>query len=267
MTDGELAQPSDEWNLLRMYTPARIGLGIRGASQPTHQIMKFNADHATARDAVRVPLNVAVLSEELSRMGFETPNHVRSSAATREDYLRRPDLGRRPADIAALQPCSADVGIVIADGLSARAVQSHAVALTVALVDALSGRYRLAPITIATQARVALGDHVGEALGIATVLVIIGERPGLSVADSLGIYLTHHPRPGRTDAERNCISNIHPPDGLTFKQAAAVCARLLDGARRLGRSGVDLKDTSRTGLPEALDAREMSIDRAPLRSP
>ena len=139
----------------------------------------------------------------------------------------------------------ADVGFVLADGLSPRALAEHGAPLLTALVDELADHYSLAPPVIATQARVALGDHVAEAMGVRTVVVLIGERPGLSVADSLGIYLTHLPRPGRADSDRNCISNIHPPDGLGYRRAARVAAGLVGGARRLGRSGVDLKDTFR----------------------
>jgi len=139
----------------------------------------------------------------------------------------------------------ADIGIVLADGLSARALVDHAEGLLTALVATLGETYSIATPVIATQARVALGDHIGAQMGVRTLIVIIGERPGLSVADSLGIYLTHRPRPGCTDADRNCISNIHPPDGLGYADAARVTAGLVAGARRLGRSGVDLKDTSR----------------------
>jgi ethanolamine ammonia-lyase small subunit len=138
-----------------------------------------------------------------------------------------------------------DIGVVLADGLSPRALVDHGVGLLTALVATLGERYSIAAPVIATQARVALGDHVGERMGVQTLLVVIGERPGLSVADSLGIYLTHLPRAGRTDADRNCISNIHPPEGLSYGDAARVVAGLVAGARRLGRSGVDLKDTSR----------------------
>ncbi|WP_459963427.1 ethanolamine ammonia-lyase subunit EutC [Nocardia sp. IFM 10818] len=138
----------------------------------------------------------------------------------------------------------ADIGVVLADGLSPRALTDHGAPMLAALIEALGDRYSFAPPVIATQARVALGDHIGEAMGVTTLLVLIGERPGLSVADSLGIYLTHLPRPGRADSERNCISNIHPPEGLGYARAAQVAAGLVDGARRLGRSGVDLKDTS-----------------------
>jgi ethanolamine ammonia-lyase small subunit len=139
----------------------------------------------------------------------------------------------------------AEIGVVLADGLSPRALVDHGVGLFSELVSAMSQRYSIAAPVIATQARVALGDHIGERMGVQTLIVIIGERPGLSVADSLGIYLTHLPRAGRTDADRNCISNIHPPEGLGYADAARVVAGLVAGARRLGRSGVDLKDTSR----------------------
>jgi ethanolamine ammonia-lyase small subunit len=139
----------------------------------------------------------------------------------------------------------ADIGFVLADGLSPTALDRHGATLLAALVEQLKDRYTLAPPVIATQARVALGDHIGAQAHVRTLLVIIGERPGLSVADSLGIYLTHLPIPGRTDADRNCISNIHPPDGLGYAEAARVAAGLVDGALALGRSGVDLKDTSR----------------------
>ncbi len=152
----------------------------------------------------------------------------------------------------------ADIGIVLADGLSPRALVDHAYGLVIALKDALSERFSVAPPVIATQARVALGDHIAEALGVQTVIVVIGERPGLSVADSLGIYLTHRARPGCSDADRNCISNIHPPDGQSYAAAARIAASLVDGARRLGRSGVALKDTSRaqidSGAAPVIDA-------------
>ncbi len=156
--------------------------------------------------------------------------------------------------ISAVPSTGADIGFVLADGLSPRALTEHGVPMLRALVAVLRERYTLAPPVIATQARVALGDHVGESLGVTTVLVLIGERPGLSVADSLGIYLTHRPRPGRADSERNCISNIHPPEGLGYERAARVAAGLIEGARRLGRSGVELKDTSVGAIGSAADA-------------
>ena len=186
-----------------------------------------------------------------------------SRATSRSEYLRRPDLGRSPADLSGLPKTKADIGFVLADGLSPRALTDHAAGMVDALVREFDNRYRIAPLVVATQARVALGDHIGQALGVTTVLVLIGERPGLSVADSLGIYLTHRPAPGLTDADRNCISNIHPPDGLDYPTAAAVAAALVAGARKLGRSGVALKDTTRaaTGVARSANARA-EIDRS-----
>jgi ethanolamine ammonia-lyase small subunit len=170
---------------------------------------------------------------------------VASQAAARNEYLRRPDLGRLPDSLDSIPTGRAEIGLVLADGLSPRALTNHGVGLFTAVVSTLSEQYSIAPPVIATQARVALGDHIGERMGVQTLIMIIGERPGLTVADSLGIYLTHLPRAGRTDADRNCISNIHPPEGLGYAEAARVVAGLVAGARRLGRSGVDLKDTSR----------------------
>ncbi|WLP92386.1 ethanolamine ammonia-lyase subunit EutC [Gordonia sp. NB41Y] len=241
----------DPWNPLRGYTQARIGLQRSGYASSTADLLRFQADHAAARDAVHTPLDVDALTVGLRRLGLGEPAVVAGRAASRAEYLRRPDLGRLPADLGALTPPDggADVGIVVAEGLSATAVSTHAVALTAAVVDALTPDLQVAAPVVATGARVALGDHIGEVLGVQTLLVIIGERPGLSVADSLGIYLTHLPRPGRRDSERNCISNVHPPDGLGYVQAARIVRALVDGARRLGASGVALKDTSdRTAL-------------------
>jgi len=229
---------TDLWARLRTTTQARIGLGRAGNSLPTRRVLEFQAAHAAARDAVHDPLDVDNL---ISRLGAE-PLLVSSRATSRSEYLRRPDLGRTPADLSGLPKTKADIGFVLADGLSPRALTDHGAGMVDALVSEFDGRYRIAPLVIATQARVALGDHIGQALGVTTVLVLIGERPGLSVADSLGIYLTYRPAPGRTDADRNCISNIHPPDGLDYQTAAGIAAALVAGARQLGRSGVALKD-------------------------
>lgn len=248
MTDP---QPPDVWAPLRATTQARIGLGRAGDSLPTRRVLEFQAAHAAARDAVHEPLDVDGLLKRLRDLnvkGIDEPLRVRSRAASRGEYLRRPDLGRTPADLSGLPKVNADIAFVLADGLSPRALTDHAAGMVAALVAEFDGRYRIAPPVIATQARVALGDHIGQALGAATVLVLIGERPGLSVADSLGVYLTHRPRPGLTDADRNCISNIHPPDGLGYPAAASVAAALVAGARRLGRSGVALKDTTRAAI-------------------
>lgn len=245
------SQPAqDPWAELRQTTQARIGLGQAGNSLPSRRVLEFKAAHSAARDAVHEPLDVADLTQQISDLGSESALHVSSRAGSRGEYLRRPDLGRQPADLAHLPDTGADVGIVLADGLSPRALIDHGRGLLAALIAELGPRFSIAPPVIATQARVALGDHIGEALGAQTVIVIIGERPGLSVADSLGIYLTHLPRPGRSDADRNCISNIHPPDGLDYSTAAAITAALVVGARTLGRSGVALKDTSRAQLTE-----------------
>lgn len=245
---------SDPWAPLRAATQARIGLGRAGNSLPTRPVLELRAAHAAARDAVHDPLDVDDLIERLRAAGIGGPLRVRSMAASRGQYLRRPDLGRTPGDLSGLPRTGADIGLVLADGLSPRALTDHGAGTVEALLREFGDRYRIAPPVVATQARVALGDHIGQALGVATVLVLIGERPGLSVADSLGIYLTHRPAPGRTDADRNCISNIHPPDGLDYPTAAVIAAALVAGARELGCSGVGLKDTTRAGIRAARSA-------------
>ncbi|NLU81689.1 ethanolamine ammonia-lyase subunit EutC [Rhodococcus sp. HNM0569] len=244
------ARRADPWEPMRALTRARIGLGRSGDALPTRSVLALRAAHAAARDAVHQPLDTAALSAALAAVGFPETAVVSSRARSRAEYLRRPDLGRVPAgDLSELPGGGAEVGIVLADGLSPRAVAEHGVGLVAALQSEWAGRYAIAPVVVAVQARVALGDHIGAALGARTVLVLIGERPGLSVADSLGVYLTHDPMPGRSDAERNCVSNIHPPDGLGYSDAARVVARLLEGARTLGRSGVSLKDTGVSAPP------------------
>lgn len=238
------------WNELRRHTRARIGLGRTGNGVPTRQHLEFVAAHAATRDAVHVPLDVESLTNRLRALGLGEPLTVHSAACDRSTYLRRPDLGRLLAEGTHLPRTDADIGLVLCDGLSSTALDTHGANLAAAVVKALPS-LTFAPPVIATQARVALGDPIGERLGVTTMLVLVGERPGLSVADSLGVYLTHHPRPGRTDAERNCVSNIHPPDGLGYEHAARIVAALVNGARELGASGVALKDTSRDpALPD-----------------
>lgn len=254
MTNDDAPVP-DFWGPLRTTTQARIGLGRAGDSLPTARVLEFKAAHAAARDAVHEPLDTRVLASRVEAAGIGSPALVTSSARSRSEYLRRPDLGRRPADLSAVEHSGAQVGFILADGLSPRALMDHGAPLLSALAESLGERYSLAAPVIATNARVALGDHIAEAMGVQTAIVLIGERPGLSVADSVGIYLTHLPHVGRTDADRNCVSNIHPPEGLGYAQAAHVVANLVNGARKLGRSGVDLKDTSRTGALDAGDAR------------
>ncbi len=247
---------TDLWDLLRQNTSARIGLGRVGDSLPTTRVLEFAAAHAAARDAVHHPLDVDSLVGAIEPLGLGTPSVVASRAADRSEYLRRPDLGRQPTQDFSIVAHEADIGIVLADGLSPTALTAHAAGIVGAIKDVLTPQYSIAPPVIATQARVALGDHIGAAQKVGTLIVVIGERPGLSVADSVGIYLTHLPRPGRADSERNCISNIHPPGGQSYIGAARVVAALVEGARALGRSGVDLKDTSRAlGPPDGSPAR------------
>lgn len=218
------------WTDLRRFTPARVGLGRVGNAQPTAAHLAFAADHAAARDAVMAELDTAALAADLG--GDVTI--MRSAAPDRSAYLLRPDLGRSLAPGATLSPVPGCLAIVIADGLSAVAVQRHAAALVKAL--ALP-----AQLVIATQARVALGDPIGAALQAEAVLVLIGERPGLSSPDSLGAYLTWQPRIGRTDAQRNCVSNIRP-EGLPISEAAVKLRWLIAESSRLRLTGVSLKD-------------------------
>jgi len=181
--------------------------------------------------------------EELDAGAFGLPHVlVRSAARDREEFLRRPDLGRRLSEDSRRQLARGDydAALVIADGLSAPAVHHHAAALMAVLLPLLE-EWRLAPLTVALQARVALGDEIGEALGARMVAVILGERPGLSSPDSLGVYLTWDPRPGRSDAERNCISNIRT-EGISYELAARKLHFLMSEARRRKLSGVELKD-------------------------
>ncbi|TDZ45482.1 ethanolamine ammonia-lyase subunit EutC [Mycobacteroides franklinii] len=244
MTTGDVDRQRF-WTELRLNTQARIGLDRAGNALHTRDVLDLAAAHATARDAVHVPLDTERLAAEVAGIGVGTPAVVTSQVRSRAEYLRRPDLGRLPTDLSAVPPQAADIGIVLADGLSPTALMRHGVPLVRELVLRLGDSYTLAAPVIATQARVALGDHIAAKGRYRTLIVVIGERPGLSVVDSLGIYLTHLPRPGCTDADRNCISNIHPPDGLSYREAAHIAASLVSGARQLGRSGVALKDTSR----------------------
>lgn len=230
----------DPWAPLRPYTPSRIGLGRTGDAPSLTSVLDFQLAHARARDAVHAPLDTAAL---LAELGDARAFHLRSRAPDRGTYLRRPDLGRRldPASLAALPRGEWDAVFVLGDGLSATAVQRHAVPLLRELLPLLGG-LRLAPPVVAREARVALGDEIGAAVGARLAVVLIGERPGLSVADSLGAYLTHAPRLGRRDAERNCVSNIHPHGGLSYAAAAGKIAWLMRAALRLGLTGVALKD-------------------------
>lgn len=243
--------PPDPWAALRRHTPARIALGRSGAALPTHELLRFAAAHAQARDAVHVALDVPALQADLQAAGWPTVV-VHSRAASRGVYLRRPDLGRRlsPDSADQLQAAATspvDLALVLGDGLSAVALQRHAVPLLQALQAALAGRLQLAAPVIATQARVALGDEIGALLQARLVLVLLGERPGLSAPDSLGAYLTHAPHIGCHDAQRNCVSNIRP-GGLPPALAAQRLAWLATEALRRRLTGVGLKDDSATAL-------------------
>jgi ethanolamine ammonia-lyase small subunit len=237
----------DPWQRFRRFTPARIALGSAGNSLPTSELLRFGLAHAEARDAVHLPLDAAALEEGLRAASYRTIR-VHSRAPDRATYLLRPDLGRRLADASAASLADQaskgfDVLFTVADGLSPVAVQRHALPFLQSVAPLLPAEVSLSPVVIAEQSRVALGDEIGELLGARIVVMLIGERPGLSSPDSLGVYLTFAPKIGRTDAERNCISNIRP-EGLAYSVAANKLVWLLGEANRMQHSGVLLKDRS-----------------------
>jgi ethanolamine ammonia-lyase small subunit len=242
MTDKPPAL-DDPWLALRRHTAARIGLGRVGASMPTAELLRFGLAHAAARDAVHGTLDGAAFASALEAQGFEALQ-VRSMAPDRQRYLLRPDLGRslHPDSRALLQQAPrADIALVVADGLSAQAAMRHALPVAMLLRAAL-GAWP-SPVIIAQQGRVALGDDIGAALGARLAIVMLGERPGLSSPDSMGIYLTWAPRPGRMDSERNCISNVRP-EGLAYEAAAHKLHYLVRQSLLRQLSGVALKDDS-----------------------
>jgi ethanolamine ammonia-lyase small subunit len=221
---------------LTSFTTARVALGRAGNSLPTAELLRFQLDHARARDAVYAEL------EERELPGPHVL--VRSAARDRHVYLRRPDLGRVLSDESQtqLQRGEYDAAIVMADGLSALAVHRHAAPLLDALMPLLAPEgWRMAPLTVVIQGRVAIGDEIGERLGAQLMVMLIGERPGLMAPDSLGIYLTYGPRVGRTEAERNCISNVRP-EGLPCALAARRLHFLMREARVRKLTGVGLKE-------------------------
>jgi ethanolamine ammonia-lyase small subunit len=255
--------PADPLARLRTLTSARVALGRSGEGLPTRALLAFQRDHALARDAVHAPFDPGRVAAQLAP--WPTLD-ARSRAGDRGAYLRRPDLGRRldEASARALAAAAAarfppgrapgappgsdiDLALVIADGLSPPAVHAHAAAVASRLVERLRG-WSISPVVLAAQARVALGDEIGAALGARLVLVLIGERPGLSAPDSLGAYLTWNPAVGRLDSERNCVSNIRPPGGLGYGAAADTLAWLLRTARERALTGVGLKDESGGGV-------------------
>ena len=245
--------PLDPWAPLGRLPAARIALGRAGGSLPTRAHLDFQLAHAQARDAVQHPADFTSIAAQLSATGL-TPVRVASAAPDRTTYLQRPDLGRRlsvegAATVVALaRPGGCDLAIVIADGLSGFAAEAHAAPLAALVATRVAAAgWTIAPVVIVAQGRVAVGDEVGHRLGARMVLLLVGERPGLSSPDSLGAYLTWAPAPGRTDAERNCVSNIRP-QGLPLAMAAdRICWLLLEGARRQ-LTGVGLKEEMDGGL-------------------
>lgn len=239
----------DPWARLRAATPARIGLGRAGAGLTTAANLEFQFAHARARDAVHTALDLDRLAADLAPLEVI---RVASAAPNRATYLRRPDLGRRLADApypALDTGTPADIAIVIADGLSSDAVQTNAAGVAKAARAALA-EFSHAPVVIASQARVAIGDEIGHRLGARLVVVLVGERPGLTVADSLGAYITYGPRPGRRDSARNCISNIHGQGGLSHEAAARKIAWIARQALKLELTGTGLKEDAGTDLLE-----------------
>ena len=264
---GSRSTPDEDslWVSLRRLTAARIGLKRAGASLATAPLLEFRLAHARARDAVHEALDEAKLIAEIASLGLPAVK-VASAAEDRQRYLMRPDLGRQlPADAEArLAPHagSYDVAFVLVDGLSARAVQTHAHPVLAGVLLPLQDEgWRIAPVVVARQGRVALGDAVAALLNADCVVVLIGERPGLTAPDSMGAYLTWQPRAETTDADRNCISNVRP-EGISYADAAFKLVHLLRSMRARRLSGVHLKDDSdRLLIHGPLNATELAVLR------
>jgi ethanolamine ammonia-lyase small subunit len=240
----------DPWAQLRNFTQARIALGRVGSSMPTKEVLDFGLAHAMARDAVHLALDVDALEAGMQLQGFPTIR-AHSRAPDRASYLLRPDWGRSldEESLGTLADCKKHISapidflIVVGDGLSSLAVSRHVQPMLEEIRNALPAEWTLGPVVIASQARVAIADEIGQALGARMVVMLIGERPGLSSPDSLGLYLTYSPKCGCSDADRNCISNVRP-DGLHYAAAAKKLVWLAKEALRLKVSGVALKDES-----------------------
>jgi len=245
---------TDPWIALRRFTQARIALGRAGHAVPTRVLLDFQLAHAQARDAVRLPWDMARFAERVRALGEEVLM-LETPVTGRDEYLRRPDLGRLLTEasrtrLGSLPAGTVDVALIVTNGLSSTAVERHGIALLQAILDAYRTRpYRIAPVALVANGRVALLDQVGSVIAARMAVIVVGERPGLSAADSLGVYLTYAPQPGNSDAQRNCISNIRPPEGLGYQAAAAKVLYLTEEAMRRGVSGVALKD-ERAGLCE-----------------
>ena len=252
------------WASLREYTDARIGLGRAGISIPTSHSLQFQLAHAQAQDAVHLPLDIEYVIEQLKNLNLNqeifTPILLHSQAVNRTTYLQRPDLGRRLdkksvdnlTKVNTLKDEKYDLAIVIVDGLSSLAIRENATIFIKKLVEELNidkQSWNLSPITIVQQGRVAIGDEVGQILNSKIVIVLIGERPGLSSPDSMGLYLTYNPKVGLTDESRNCISNIRN-EGLSYEEGIKKVMYLLKESRRLEFSGVNLKDRTTNNIIE-----------------
>jgi ethanolamine ammonia-lyase small subunit len=250
--------PQNPWLELRRLTPARIALGRTGTSLPTSAQLDFQFAHAQARDAVHLPFDHAGLNAQLSERGRESLL-LHSAATDRNSYLQRPDLGRklsedsaqRLRDYAQAHPGGVDLALVVADGLSALAVHRHTVPFLTRLEEQMSADgWSIAPVMLVEQGRVAVGDEIGQLLGAKMVVMLIGERPGLSSPDSLGLYFTYNPKIGLTDAYRNCISNVRL-EGLSYGMAAHRLLYLMREACRRQLSGVNLKDEAQVQTLES----------------
>ncbi len=250
--------PQNPWLELRRLTPARIALGRTGTSLPTSSQLDFQFAHAQARDAVHLPFDHAGLSAQLRERGRESLL-LHSAATDRNSYLQRPDLGRKLSDAsaqtlrdyAAAHPGGVDLAIVVADGLSALAVHRHTLPFLGRLEEQMAGDgWSVAPVVLVEQGRVAVGDEIGQLLGAKMLVMLIGERPGLSSPDSLGLYFTYNPKIGLTDAYRNCISNVRL-EGLSYGMAAHRLLYLMREACRRQLSGVNLKDEAQVQTLES----------------
>ncbi|VVM78177.1 Ethanolamine ammonia-lyase light chain [Pseudomonas fluorescens] len=250
--------PQNPWLELRRLTPARIALGRTGTSLPTSAQLDFQFAHAQARDAVHLPFDHAGLSAQLGERGRESLL-LHSAAVDRNSYLQRPDLGRKLSDESALalrdyaaaHPGGVDLAIVVADGLSALAVHRHTLPFLNRLEEQMSADgWSMAPVVLVEQGRVAVGDEIGQLLGAKMLVMLIGERPGLSSPDSLGLYFTYNPKVGLTDAYRNCISNVRL-EGLSYGMAAHRLLYLMREACRRQLSGVNLKDEAQVQTLES----------------
>ncbi|OPA97539.1 ethanolamine ammonia-lyase [Pseudomonas fluorescens] len=252
--------PENPWLELRRLTPARIALGRTGTSIPTSAQLDFQFAHAQARDAVHLPFDHAGLSSQMAERGRESVL-LHSAAVDRHMYLQRPDLGRRLSDesaqslrnYAAANPGGVDLAVVVADGLSALAVHKHTLPFLTRMEEQTHAEgWSLSPVILVEQGRVAVADEVGQLLGAKMVVILIGERPGLSSPDSLGLYFTYNPKVGLTDAYRNCISNVRL-EGLSYGMAAHRLLYLMKEACRRQLSGVNLKDEAQVQTIESDD--------------